>query len=790
MATTGDTKITDILKVVDSGTGALNKFNTVLNDVGDQSDATSKKISNLKTAVDGLSAVSGFIQFAAVATETLGPVGGVTAVVLGLTYALYELGKQNEETMDDMEAKTKKTSPLLIGMSKEVEILKNLLNETTKSTGKSKDEQDKYNAKLKEASKYFPEIITGIDKETGAISTNKEAIERAINSREKYLGSWSDGEELRIIDSFTKLSEQFNSQNEAFERGKVSLDEIKKSYEENTGKLARLNDEQEKLNVAFWDAMANAPEQLQQIGLQLSWNSQQISAVNVDLRHEKEAVDRLTRSNSDQATGLVELEQKMQRLIETGLKTGSLIPINRNLLEGLLNNKTGADLFIKALQQIGPTGAASLMGFGDALSKNKNTLAEWVKVYHSIVEAIKNGNIDLALKAFNDMKSFVDKVKNTQLNDDSKDDKKDKKPRSFGYSGSKNTMANSIKEDPFEKAIATIEREITIAEKKFEQGRIDKKQKDEALQLSLEELRASEKLIAATKENANEKEKELEIEEKKVKYYEKEIDLLHKLGKLTEKEEQDLKANLNKKAFEKIENTPYRSVVLSKTPEQIEEENQKKERGKKEKEDKERNEIISSDEYKAASSLLNSLGDVLKGSLSDAWEGAFGEANSLFEQFMQKIITSIATNLINSGINALLGAIFPGAGLAGSFLGSLFNQGGLVALADGGNVPGVGDTDSVPAMLTPGEFVIRKSVVSKIGAGFFEKLNGGSLFTGNLSGYYAEGGSVSSLANNVKPASPVVNTIREPYIVSTSVRGTDLKLTLQRTDQRLKNIKV
>jgi len=45
--------------------------------------------------------------------------------------------------------------------------------------------------------------------------------------------------------------------------------------------------------------------------------------------------------------------------------------------------------------------------------------------------------------------------------------------------------------------------------------------------------------------------------------------------------------------------------------------------------------------------------------------------------------------------------------------------------ASGGPVPGRGSGDIVPAMLTPGEFVIRRSVVDQLGAGFFSALNGG-----------------------------------------------------------------
>ena len=45
--------------------------------------------------------------------------------------------------------------------------------------------------------------------------------------------------------------------------------------------------------------------------------------------------------------------------------------------------------------------------------------------------------------------------------------------------------------------------------------------------------------------------------------------------------------------------------------------------------------------------------------------------------------------------------------------------------ATGGIVPGTGNRDTVPAMLTPGEFVIRKSSVKKYGAGNLAQMNSG-----------------------------------------------------------------
>lgn len=45
----------------------------------------------------------------------------------------------------------------------------------------------------------------------------------------------------------------------------------------------------------------------------------------------------------------------------------------------------------------------------------------------------------------------------------------------------------------------------------------------------------------------------------------------------------------------------------------------------------------------------------------------------------------------------------------------------------GGLVPGIGNTDTVPAMLTPGEFVINKSAVQSLGSGLLSQLNNGRM---------------------------------------------------------------
>jgi TP901 family phage tail tape measure protein len=76
------------------------------------------------------------------------------------------------------------------------------------------------------------------------------------------------------------------------------------------------------------------------------------------------------------------------------------------------------------------------------------------------------------------------------------------------------------------------------------------------------------------------------------------------------------------------------------------------------------------------------------------------------------LLTAVATIKLARGLSSFVGGFGRGIGS-----GRTFNKGGKVlGFARGGMVPGTGNRDTVPAMLQPGEFVIRKSSVNKLGA--------------------------------------------------------------------------
>jgi len=142
--------------------------------------------------------------------------------------------------------------------------------------------------------------------------------------------------------------------------------------------------------------------------------------------------------------------------------------------------------------------------------------------------------------------------------------------------------------------------------------------------------------------------------------------------------------------------------------------------------------------------------------------GAFIDGTKTADQAFQDMLLSISQQIIKEqfsiGMRSLLGGLTGGGGfgeqggggggLLGNILGSLFggkSQGGIIKkYSSGGHVKGgSGMKDDVPAMLTDGEYVLRKSAVNKYGKGMLDMLNKGGMVRG-----YAGGGSVIGLLNN------------------------------------------
>lgn len=133
-------------------------------------------------------------------------------------------------------------------------------------------------------------------------------------------------------------------------------------------------------------------------------------------------------------------------------------------------------------------------------------------------------------------------------------------------------------------------------------------------------------------------------------------------------------------------------------------------------------------------SISNTLTDGIVG-LIDGTK-SLGQA---FSEMANKVIQDLIRIMIQAQItNAVAGSL--GAPSSGG--------GGLFGFATGGYVSGPGSSmsDSIPARLSNGEYVIRASSVKKVGVGFLDYINnlGSRSFKKKIDGNFADGGSVGS----------------------------------------------
>ena len=113
---------------------------------------------------------------------------------------------------------------------------------------------------------------------------------------------------------------------------------------------------------------------------------------------------------------------------------------------------------------------------------------------------------------------------------------------------------------------------------------------------------------------------------------------------------------------------------------------------------------------------------------------------------IQQLALEFSTNLI---FGKLFGSTSGIGGGIGDFLSGLSkSKGGMIkGYSSGGNVTGgSGNKDDVPAMLSGGEYVIRKSAVNKYGTGLMGMINGGAIPK------FADGGFFAKMASVVPPA--------------------------------------
>jgi TP901 family phage tail tape measure protein len=138
-------------------------------------------------------------------------------------------------------------------------------------------------------------------------------------------------------------------------------------------------------------------------------------------------------------------------------------------------------------------------------------------------------------------------------------------------------------------------------------------------------------------------------------------------------------------------------------------------------------------------------------------------------KILTKTVLSLATSLIRvaDALKPVLPLLTAFAAIkfatnVGSFFGGIGQAlqkrqfgGPIRKFARGGLVPGVGNGDTVPAMLTPGEFVIRKSSVNKLGAGTLAAMNENRYASGGVIREKQVGAAVAGIVKTKSKSVPI-----------------------------------
>ena len=201
----------------------------------------------------------------------------------------------------------------------------------------------------------------------------------------------------------------------------------------------------------------------------------------------------------------------------------------------------------------------------------------------------------------------------------------------------------------------------------------------------------------------------------------------------------------------------------------------------------------------ATKGLLEGIGGILGGDkVKDVFAGIFGPLMeslgkalikfAILTEKVQAAIKTLRENLFGSGGTFAVGAaIALGVALiAGGKLLAKANKG----FAKGGYVSGDGHgtSDSIPARLSNGEYVVRANSVGKYGVGFLDSINNGTFKK------FANGGLASLTMPRFVTANPgsligktSMSNMGSMVVGETVIRGQDLKLVLSRADNRFNN---
>lgn len=672
---------------------------------------------------------------AAIAIANVASGGLITAIGLIVT-ALAALGSYFFGASDQASNFTEQVNEMTQKLGETNSALQKLsaLEDSFSITIPTDDDLSQRQDLLKELSETYPQLIIGVNQYNGELQSNSVRVKEVIQAERDLQEIRNTALVYKIASGIKDITDEYSDQISTFEKVKRETEDYRKQADALVVANAKLTKQIDNHKGSTFESRREL------INLRAELRSNQV---------ELEGLYEKTRESSSEmfegANAAAQLKQQLIDLISAGLRTGNLTDVFNTLTMSLGNSSQAAYSLQGVFASLSTNAIANLLG----ISGSAQNMAQ-------VLWAISKGQAFLSKGDFASAEAMFNIAKGIQG-----------PAPGPGPTGTKTSGTGKQKSS----RAPTGDKEEELNEEKR----------------LLTEIAEIEKKIAANAGNVgalkdlNEELRELRNELQYVRTGIQVIDFAEQLEGVSRsrddltsgmKEAAKLYVEENKKAIGEIDRLTIESIK----------DETKRKRAQLQLDRKLAIEEINSRNIDPAiKKELISLTD-RKYNQEDPNESA-NKTEQLFSQSLS--FASQISSVLGIGAETFAGQLISGLqqglSLANSFaslLSAILNISGggglfsLLGFAGGGSVPGSGSRDTVPAMLTPGEFVVKKAVVNKIGTGFFEWLNGGGLFT-SIAGKYASGGLVTQQA----ASQPQV------YIINSKVRGNDLDLVLKRTNR-------
>ncbi|MCB0720834.1 MAG: hypothetical protein KDC42_00915 [Ignavibacteriae bacterium] len=680
----------------------------------------------------GVTVASGGLNILLAAVVT-----GVSLIISGIS----DLGTSVEEletSFDSAISKYKATVDEISSQQSNIELLVDLHEKFANSTVLTKEQQQALNEQIQTAGLLYPSIVVGVDAVTGQYNTNADAIKKVIDN---------ENELIRI-----------RQQSVAYEMA-VEVKKLSEAHEDEIDKVAELEERYE----GIFEKMKSHKELIKETQQKLEGYTNSEIAQDRQLSSSKTSLQLYNQQYEKMQT---RLEETGVELNKNSLTIGHLRAKYEELISTALQTGTIGDLFTQLTATLGSTGQSVKLLQGTFASMS----AETIKGILGVTSNMKNlGEITLKIQQilalasssnpnYGEIGKLVNEIRS--LVTSSNVEPKIKAPiyKSPGFHVSKEEVDENLKR--YREELGDIQRDIETAELEKrantffyheQKAKIDAlfdivaliKDQREGQEAYNSLLRESNKITESINSWWKEIGKRLDNNflkqqthylEKQLQLYGSIVDNIRKIESqkiaLIDNNFDKKRAQINRNFEEKTEGLDRN---IPKTEEYIENESKLRDKALSD---------VNAEQFEAtvkstisiAQNISNILGlgaETFVAKLLGGLQSGISLANSILQ-----LLANLGTGGLGGGIFGLVGKIF--------------------GFAQGGHVPGFGSGDTVPAMLTPGEFVIKKGIVDKLGSSFFAWINGGLL--PSMAGHYGMGGIVSATP------SPVVNNSFDVHI--------------------------